>query len=103
MNRDALDPLERETVTTDERRDGVHGEVTEMLVIDRVELGALDHVAHVRHFDHRDATRRQHRRDPAHEAVQIGDVRHDVQPEQHVGALALGHQARREIAAEELD
>ncbi len=69
----------------DERRER---EVTEMFVVNRVELAVVDHVAHVRRFHHHHAARRQQRVEAADNPGQIGHVRQHV-----VGMDNLGQQA----------
>ena len=72
-----------------------------MLVVDRVELGVLDQVAHVRHFDDRDAVVGEQRRDPAHESVGVGDVGQHVVAVQDLRADAGFAQLFGQILGEE--
>ena len=104
MNGHALYALEHQPVTTDQRGDGVHGEVAEMLVIDRVELGP-SRPYRAQYGASMTATPpgASMRRDAAHEAVEIGDVRHDVETKHDVGSRPVSHHPRGEIASEELD
>ena len=71
---------------------GQEREVREVLVVDRVELVALDQAQQVRHLDRRDPLRRQHDRDPADEVVQIRHVSHHVVGDEQVRGPPLGDQ-----------
>lgn len=73
-----------------------------MLVIDRVELQPVDHVAQRWHLDDRFAVVLEEQPYAVEHAVEIGHVGEDVVGVDNVGAAAMGGQPRREIAAEEL-
>ena len=55
VDRDALDVDDDEPVAREQRVERGEREVAEVLVVDRVELAAVDHVLDVRRLDHRDA------------------------------------------------
>ena len=78
-------------------------EVGEVLVVDGVELIALDQPDQVRELDRDDALRREDRLHAGREVVEIGDVGEDVVGDQEVGAAALGGEPIGDLAAEELD
>src|SRR3989442_14317853 len=72
-----------------------------MLVIDRIELGVIDHVADIRHFDDDDTVILQQQAKTAHDAVEVRDVRQHVIRMNDVGALVLFRELLRELRAEE--
>jgi hypothetical protein len=74
-----------------------------VLVVDRVVLDAVEQVQKVRKLECRRSSRRQQRRDTAHEVVEIRDLREDVVSDDEARALSLGDQALRHLAPEERD
>ena len=74
-----------------------------MLVINRVELVALDQAQKVGDLERRYAIGGQDDLDAPDEIVDIGYVSHDVVGRQQVGGPSLSCQPGRKIAPEELD
>ncbi len=101
MNGQGLDPIEKQTVALEEIPQRGHGEIAQVLVIDRVELAVIDQILDVRRFDYRDSVILQQRRDSFHEAVGVGHVREHVVAVNDVGSLALRDQLRGELVTEE--
>src|SRR5215471_795004 len=73
-------------------------EIAEMLVINGVELAAVDHVPDVRHLESRQSVFLQQRVDSLYEAMGIGHVSEDVVTDDQIGALASRLQLRRQLA-----
>src|SRR6516162_7917287 len=73
-------------------------EIAEMLVIDGVELAAIDHVPDIGHLERRQAVFLQQRVDSLYEAMSIGHVSEDVVTDDQIGALAARLQLRRQHA-----
>ena len=102
MYRRLFDSGHDQSVTLEEVHERGERVVSEMLVIDRVELAAIDHLLDVRDLEHGDAVILEEQPNPAHEAVDVGHVRQHVVAEDHVCAGPLGDQAARQPLSEEL-
>ena len=72
-------------------------------MVDGVELVPLDQPRQMRELDRDHALRRQQSLHAGGEIVEVGDVGEHVVRHQQVRLSALGHEARRELPAEELD
>src|SRR6516165_5215101 len=75
-------------------------EIAEMLVIDGVELAAIDHVPDIGHLERRQAVFLQQRVDSLYEAMSISDVSEDVVTDDQIGALAVRLQLRCQLPRE---
>ena len=58
MNWDSLHPKDRETVPREQWLQRGEAEIEDVLVVNRVEFNVLQHLAEVRHFEHRHFSRR---------------------------------------------
>ena len=102
MDRNPLDIANGQPLIAARARQCPEREVTEMLVIDRVELEALDEVAHIWHLDNRAPARLEQRRDAANYAGKVRYVREHVVGVQHAGDVATRAQLDGEGSREEL-
>ena len=102
MDRERAYPVEGQPVPIEQCVERRHGEVAQVLVVDRVELEAFDQLAHVRHLDLGDPVVGEDGRDALDEPVEIGDVGEHVVRDHHVGSLPLRRQTVRDVDAEEL-
>ena len=101
MNCDLLNVDNRKVVTPDKSVEGDEREIAQMLVVDRVELDAVDHVAQVRHFNHGDAAVDEQFTDAGDDSVHVGHVRKDVVCVDDIGVTDLMNQVAREPGPEE--
>src|SRR5437762_2881790 len=76
--------------------------VTKMLVIDRIELTAVDHVFHVRHFNDQDAILLKNEPKATHKSIKLGDVRQNIIGVNDVGSLPFVEEACRQLFVKEL-
>src|SRR5690606_24139272 len=83
-------------------RNGHEGEVVEVLVVDGVELLALDEPDEMRELEGEDAIRLEDLCDAADEVVQVGALCEDVVSEHEVGGHALAGKLPAESSREEL-
>ncbi len=78
-----------------------YGEVTQMLVIDRVELTVIDEILDIRSFDHRDAVVLQQSGNASHESVRVGHVSQNVVAVDDIGSLALCYELDGQLMSKE--
>ena len=102
MRRQLLDVEHAQAVRGEGRGRRVEREVREVLVVDRVELVALDEADQVRELDRDRAARREQHLEAAGDVVQVGHVRVDVVGDDQVRRAVGGEQGLRERDAEEL-
>src|SRR6185312_15991542 len=76
-------------------------EITQVLVVDRIELSMLDEILDVRALDDGDSVILQKCCNARDEAVGVGYVGQDVVRVDHIGPAALGNQILGEVVAEE--
>ena len=74
MNGKALDPLDCKAMTFEQLTERREREITQVLMIDRVELAAIDQVFNIRHFDDRNAFRFQQETQALNKSIEIRDV-----------------------------
>src|SRR4029077_16995204 len=79
-----------------------HGVITEVLVVNEIELTAVDHIFDVTHLQHRHTLRLEEPGDAAHEAVEIGNVGENVVGDEDVGEFAFLLQSDGQIFTEKL-
>ena len=101
MDREPLDVLHPQTVLLEEPVERGQRVVAEVLVVDRVELDAVEQVLHVRHLDHPVPARAEELGDPGDEAVQVRHVREHVVGVHQVGPDPFGHELAGELTPEE--
>src|SRR6266536_2734141 len=102
MGGQLLDVEDDQPVVAEDVPGDQQGEVREVLVVDGVELVALEQPGQVRELDGGDAAGREQDPHPGHEVVEVGDLGQDVVGDQQVGAPASGHQAPGQVDPEEL-
>src|SRR4051812_2809482 len=78
MDLDASHLRDREAVSGEKAIERGGGEVAEVLVVDRVELAAIEHLLYVGDLDHRNSVGAEEPGDSVDEATQVSDVRQDV-------------------------
>jgi hypothetical protein len=93
---------EGEAVTREEPRNGRHGEIAQVLVVNRVELAMVDQVPDIRSFDNRDAAFLQQRSDAVDDTSEVGDVREHIVRVDHIRAVPFRDQLLSERAPEEI-
>ena len=101
MNGQALHVKHLQPVPAKEIVQRGDGEVAQVLVVDRVELDALDQLPHVGNLDDNDAIVFEHNAHARDDAVEVRDVREHVVGVYHVGAPALLPELRRQPLPEE--
>ena len=78
-------------------------EVTQVLVIDRIELGEVDQVANIGKLDDDDAVLGQQRGHTGHEIVLFVEMVYDVVGDDEIGGPALRTELSGEARPEEVD
>ena len=78
------------------------GEITHMLMINRVELALVDHVFHIRHFNYQNAIVLEGEVKAANESIKVCHVREDVMSVNKIGLLSLGGKLGGQLFAEKL-
>ena len=102
VRRQFLDVEHVEPVAREDPLDAEQRVVHEVLVVDRVELVALDQPGKMRDLDREDAGRRQEERQPGAEVVEIRDVGKDVVGHDQIGLPVLGDDAPGALGRQEL-
>ena len=102
VHRQPFDVANRQSMRLQQPHERRHGEVREVLVVDRVELEPVDEVAEVRHLDADATVCSGEDSQRADESVRIGNVREDVVRDDEVGLSAPGHDPSCEVHVEEL-
>ncbi len=99
---DALHVVQLETGRFEQADQRPHGEVRQVLVVDRVELEELEEIQEVGHLDEGRAARREDGADAGGESPQVRHVREHVSREQQVRFAMLPPERLRERLGEEL-
>ncbi len=103
MRRQTLDVEEVEAVAGERAASGGEREVAKVLVVDRVELSAVDERHEVRKLDRDDALGREQRLHARDKRVEVRRVRENVVAEQQVCLEPIVHHPPRLVGAEEGD
>jgi len=102
VGRKLVDVEDGEAVAGEQLLGRPQREVRVVLVIDRVELVALDQPLEMRELDGDDAIVGKQRRHSGDEGIEIGDLRKDILAREQVGLNAVGPQLLGELLVEEL-
>ena len=82
-----LDLVQVQPVAAEQLVQRRHGEVAQMLMIDRVELAVVNEVHQIRTLDHRHAVILEDDPDALDEPVEVRHVRQHVVRQEHIGGL----------------
>src|SRR5437588_486325 len=100
MQVDAADVHQSQVMPVETAIERGHGEVTEMLVVNRVKLALIEERLDVWHLDDRPAIILEQRANPGNETVEVRHVGQNVVSVKEVGARSLARKRLSQFPAE---
>jgi hypothetical protein len=101
VNRQTTHINDAQSESFNEYCQGPNGKVREMLVVNRVELELVEHVDHIRHFDHKHAILSEQSEHCPDKAIKIIHMSEDIRTHNRFRGAALPKDSRGHVLVEE--